>query len=139
MSINVAHAVQSGNMAAEVANAIEAINLPEVQEIIKELAKYNLAVCVPHMHKSEQSFSVLPAGIVQVENNCHVTWVEKDHLSTDEGAIPVAWRWESDEQGMAGVGSVAACNHCLGPPCNPISPRNNVFSPMSCYENLMSK
>jgi hypothetical protein len=86
------------DMAPEVRQAIEAVNLPEVQDLIRQLAKYNLAVCVPHMHTRQQGFAALPADTVQVEQNCQVRW---ERATTDANrltpnAVAVGWRWVDD-------------------------------------------
>jgi hypothetical protein len=78
--------------------AQEAIHTPEVQQIIKELSKYNLAVTMPHMHVTGD-FQEIPADIVQVE-------VKSDFLPVAEvealGTLPVTWRWHEDRVIVAG-------------------------------------
>jgi hypothetical protein len=83
------------SFASEVRRAIDAVNLPEVQAIIKELAVYGLGVYAPHMHTREQAFAVLPDDMIQVEREQIVTWERRDHDVADQG-IPVAWRWEGE-------------------------------------------
>ncbi len=94
MSVQSAILVQGMTVAPEVRQALEAIELPEVRKMIKELAKYNLGVCVPHIHRPEVDFDTLPDDTVQVETNCRVDWVRRSELDTN--SIPVAWRWASD-------------------------------------------
>jgi len=69
--------------------AQQAINLPEVQEMIQRLGEYNLAVFMPHMHLTGD-FQDQPADIVQVE-------VKSEFHSAREvvamGVLPVSWRW----------------------------------------------
>lgn len=78
--------------------AQRAIETPEVQRIIKELAKYNLAVCMPHMHVTGD-FQELPPDIVQVE-------VKSEFLPVAQveelGTLPVTWRWHEDRVIVAG-------------------------------------
>lgn len=80
--------------------AQNAIETPEVQEIIEQLAKYNLGVCMPHMHVSGD-FQVQPATIVQVE-------AKSEFLSAEQvaelGTLPVSWRWHE--------GQVIVCGSC---------------------------
>ena len=93
MSIQTTNTVANMKMAPEIVSALEAVNLPEVQALIKELSNYNLAVCVPHMHRPDIDFDVLPENTVQVEENCRVSWVLREELELMKGHVPVAWRW----------------------------------------------
>jgi hypothetical protein len=78
--------------------AQRAIQTPEVQQLIKELSKYNLAVCMPHMHVTGD-FQEQPPDIVQVE-------VESEFLTVEQveelGTLPVSWRWHEDRVIVAG-------------------------------------
>lgn len=78
-----------------------AVETEEVQDALKLLAKYNLGVCMPHMHRQRGEFIDLPSGTVGVEDRT-------DFMSTEEslgvGALPVAWRWRD--------GSVEATGSC---------------------------
>ncbi|MFE2117256.1 hypothetical protein ACFXAY_28175 [Streptomyces microflavus] len=79
-------------------DAQRAIQTPEVQNMIKELAKYNLAVSMPHMHTSGD-FQEQPSDIVQVE-------VKSDFLPAEQvealGTLPVSWRWHEDRVIVSG-------------------------------------
>ena len=88
----------------EIESAFDAIKTKEVQDIIKQLAKFNLGVCVPHMHSSSFDFAALPEDVVQVEEDCKVSWVPRGGLETSPGAISVAWRWHDD-----GIHAAAKC------------------------------
>jgi hypothetical protein len=47
--------------------AQESIDLPEVQEMLRKLSKYNLGISMPHMHSEETGdFQPLPNELVQV-------------------------------------------------------------------------
>lgn len=89
---------------AELRKAQEAINLPEVQDIIKRLATYNLGVCMPHIHDERAGgFKALPEDMVQVESDLRVTFVTRSKAERTT-AVPVAWQWSGD-----GVTSGAIC------------------------------
>lgn len=78
----------------ELQRAQEAIQLPEVQELMRKLADYNLAVCMPHMHNDDDGgFKVLPADMVQVERDLQVSF-EPRRDAESLRAIPVAWQWQ---------------------------------------------
>lgn len=83
-------------MAPEIRDAINAIEKPEVQAMIRELGNYGLGVYVPHMHTRELAFSNLPNELIQVEENQTIRWDRRaDRAPTDLG-IPVAWRWQGE-------------------------------------------
>ncbi len=76
----------------ELAIAQRAINLPEVQEIMRKLSAYNLGIYMPHMHDVKTgAFQVLPAGMTQVEDDLRVSFQSVDQ---PEGSFaPVGWFW----------------------------------------------
>ena len=94
----------STRMAPEIERAFASIELPEVKEIMKRLAEFNLGVCVPHMHRPDLDFASLPSDVVQVEENLRVRWVMRDTLTSLPNSVPVAWRWIDN-----GVTSAAEC------------------------------
>lgn len=105
-------AVSRSAMAPEIEAAIAAVSLPEVRDMIRRLSKYHLAVCVPHMHLSEQDFAVLPPGMLQVEKQCVVSWAARGETANASGMVPVAWRWEEN-----GVTANATCwGYCAKTP-----------------------
>jgi len=89
-----------------VATATKAVQDPKVQEMIKELSKYGLGVCMPHMHdpNSEEEFSPLPKGMVSYESNLQVSFVDASEVADQ---IPVAWAWNADSESVVVVGG---CN-----------------------------
>lgn len=91
----------------EMVIAQQAIQLPEVQAMIRELAKYNLGVNIPHSHDHEGNFLALPPGMAQVERDGKdVTFESVDSVSR---LNPVGWRWVD---GQDGVGAVQFCSCC---------------------------
>lgn len=91
----------------ELAIARAAIDLPEVQEIIRRLSAFHLGVYMPHSHDEETgAFQVLPAGVIQVEDDLQVSFQAADH---PEGSyVPVAWLWRDGEL-AAGAACTAIC------------------------------
>lgn len=104
MPVESANVVRDLRIVPEIHAALEAIQLPEVQDLMRQLAKFNLGVCVPHMHGADVDFEVLPAELVQVEENCEVRWVPRSELNDMVGHVPVAWRWADD-----GLVAMAQC------------------------------
>lgn len=90
-------------MPTRLRTAQEAIALPEVQEILKQLAKYNLGVCMPHIHTADEDFADLPNDLVQVEENLEITFKPRQSMDNSR-AVPVAWQWLDD-----GVTASAMC------------------------------
>ncbi len=80
---------------AELNRASEAIYLPRVQELVRELSEYNLGVCLPHMHSETGQFQRMPRELVAVESGLVIEFRSRDGVSTDPGsAMPVGWVWE---------------------------------------------
>jgi hypothetical protein len=102
-------------MISFVAQAQEAVQKPEVQALIRELAKYGLGAFMPHTHTPE-GFAPLPQDIVQLEGDLKVSFVPRndDRLV---GAAPVGWVW--DETGAR----VAAACFCTGAQHEPHWPK----------------
>lgn len=82
----------SGLVAAQ-----RAIELPEVQEMIRRLAAYGLGVCLPHMHDAAGNMLPLPEGVLQVEDDLHVSFVPAEQVkdTPDTAYVPVGWGWSA--------------------------------------------
>ncbi|MGJ0507012.1 MAG: hypothetical protein ACR652_07695 [Methylocystis sp.] len=80
------------NLPEELAIARRAIELPEIQEMMRKLATYNLGIYMPHMHDEKTgAFKVLPAGVTQVEDNLKISFQSEDPQG--RSYVPVAWLW----------------------------------------------
>jgi hypothetical protein len=86
--------------------AQKAIDTEEVQEIIKQLAKYNLGVCMPHMHTHNNGFVELPKDMIQVERQLVTSFVHSSEVD-DKTMIPVVWRYIDGV-----VVSASSCRFC---------------------------
>ena len=84
-------------------SAREAINLPEVQDIIRSLGKYGLGVCLPHAHdEATGAFTDMDDDLVQVEKAQQVSFQRADEVAANPNLVEVGWRWIGDEvTGMA--------------------------------------
>lgn len=89
----------------EIRRGLESIESPEVQEIIKRLSQYGLAVALPHLHGKNGNFLPLSNNQVAFESSLRVSFVQKDSPAL-KSAIPVMWRWND------GVEAVASCAFC---------------------------
>ncbi|WP_138429803.1 hypothetical protein [Fodinibius saliphilus] len=85
------------NLPHKLQKAQEAINRPEVQEMLKKLSEYNLGVFMPHMHDDETGgFKLLPENMIQIEENQEVKFMERKKAD-DIKFVPVGWIWQSNE------------------------------------------
>ena len=89
----------------ELMTAQEAINLPEIQEMLRRLSEYNLGICMPHMHDEQTGvFQPLPKELVQVEDGLEVSFRSAEEIRNQRNRyIPVAWSWRDGalaEEGM---------------------------------------
>ncbi len=73
-----------------------AMNLPEVQGMLKRLGDFNLGIYMPHMHTEEEDFKALPDDMVQVEENLQVSFRTRNYAKHNVNAVPVAWTWRSN-------------------------------------------
>ena len=94
----------------EIKAAMDAIHNPEVQEMAKKLAKYGLAVAVPHLHDERGAFLPLPKDIVAFEAGLKVSFLSRDSDSVKNG-IPVMWRYDEE------LKTVSLCASCSGQCC----------------------
>lgn len=85
--------------------AMDAVNLPEVQEMIRKLSAYGLAVAAPHFHGNDGTFLPLPSDRIILERRLQMTFPNSDDPSL-EGSVPVMWRWNGELQ------TVASCAQC---------------------------
>ena len=94
----------------DIQRAIDAIHLPEVQDIIKQLSKHGLAVSVPHMHGDRGNFIPLPHGKVSFEDGLRVSFRDASDPAVQSG-MAVGWRWNNETE------TVARCDSCSGACC----------------------
>jgi hypothetical protein len=81
----------------ELRTAQEAIQLPEVQEMMRKLAVYNLGVFMPHMHDTSGRFQPSSEKFVQVEKGMRVSFAPTEEIVNDEDHyLPVGWVWNAD-------------------------------------------
>ncbi len=91
----------------QLAIARNAIQLPEVQEMMRKLSVYNLGVYMPHMHDEKTgAFQLLPEGMTQVEDDLKVSFQSVD--PSDRSFVPVAWVWQDGP--TPGATCKAICN-----------------------------
>ncbi len=87
--------------------AQEAIDFPEVQEMLRKLSMHGLGIFMPHMHDERTGeFQPLPAELTQVESGLAVSFQPTDEVAmrTDQ-FVPVGWVWRAGALAIA-----AACD-----------------------------
>lgn len=96
----------AANFPKALLSAQQAMNLPEVQEMLARLSEYNLGIFMPHGHDEQTGdFQTLPVDVVQVESGLEVSFQTTEQLaSRAERFLPVAWRWHAGALAVA-----AAC------------------------------
>jgi hypothetical protein len=94
----------SQGLPPQLRKAQDAINLPEVREMLQKLSAYNLGIFMPHRHDTDTGgFEVLPDDLVQVEAGLKVSFKPAADCANG-GFVPVGWVWHDD-----GVNATAMC------------------------------
>lgn len=101
----------NGEIHPDVQRAMKAISEPEVQEILQRLARFGLAIAVPHMPGDQGEFLPLPKDRVGFEAGLRVSFRDVNDPDVRKG-IPVMWRW--DEETCA----AAKCYECHDSTCH---------------------
>ena len=97
-----------GNLPEELQVAQNAINLPEVKEMLKKLSQHNLGIYMPHMHDEETgAFKPLPVGMTQVEAGLEVSFRPNDECQDqgDTSYLSVGWFLHPDMPAEVAVAS----------------------------------
>ena len=74
-----------------------AIHLPEVQEMLRRLAKFELGIFIPHMHDDQTGeFRPLPNHMMQVESGSEVSFQPAEKIARQaDRFLPVGWCWRA--------------------------------------------
>ena len=77
--------------------AQEAINLPEIEAMLRRLAEFELGIFMPHMHDEQSGdFQRLRDGLVQVESGLEVSFQPLQGISSQKDRfLPVGWVWRA--------------------------------------------
>lgn len=77
--------------------AQEAVQLPEVQEMLRRLSEYNLGVYMPHIHDERTGgFRPLADEVIQVESGLAVSFRPAEEISVQaDRFLPVGWLWRA--------------------------------------------
>ena len=83
-----------------------AMQLPEVQDMLRRLSAFQLGIFMPHQHDdSTGEFQPLPDEVIQVESGRAVSFESLEAIARrTESFLPIGWRWRAGESTVA-----AAC------------------------------
>lgn len=86
--------------------AQDAMQHPEVQEMLERLSKYKLGIFMPHMHDERTGeFQPLADDVMQVESGLQVSFKPTEEIANQSNRfLPVAWFWRAGAKSIA-----AAC------------------------------
>ncbi len=78
-------------------SAQAAVQLPEVQEMLRRLSGHGLGIYMPHMHDERTGdFLPLPDEVTQVEAGLEVSFHPAEEIADQaERFLPVAWLWRA--------------------------------------------
>lgn len=81
-----------------------AMQLPEVQDMLRKLSAFELGIFMPHQHdEATGEFLPLSADVTQVESGLAVSFERLDEIANQTASfLPVGWLWR------AGAPTVAA-------------------------------
>ncbi len=79
-------------------SAQAAVQLPEVQEMLRRLSSHGLGIFMPHMHDERTGeFLSLPDDVTQVEAGLEVSFQPSTEIANQaDRFLSVAWVWRHD-------------------------------------------
>ena len=74
-----------------------AIQLPEVQAMLRRLSEYKLGIFMPHRHDEQTGeFQPLPDDVMQVESGLEVSFQPTQEIANQaDRFLPVGWFWRA--------------------------------------------
>ena len=87
-----------------------AMQLPEVQDMLRRLSAYQLGIFMPHRHDdSTGEFQPLPDDVMQVESARTVSFERLEEIARrTESFLPVGWLWRVGTVTVAAACEMAA-------------------------------
>ena len=94
-----------GGLPQALRTAQDAIQLPEVQEMLRRLSAYRLGIFMPHMHDQQTGeFQLLPDEVTQVESGLVVSFLPTEEIvNQTDRFLPVGWFWRAGASTPAAV------------------------------------
>jgi len=87
-----------------------AMQLPEVQDMLRRLSAFRLGIFMPHQHDdSTGEFQPLPDEVMQVESGRAVSFERLEEIARrTESFLPVGWLWRAGASTVAAACEMAA-------------------------------
>jgi hypothetical protein len=105
MTTAITRQASTGGLPPSLRTAQEAIQLPDVREMLRRLSEYQLGVFMPHMHDDRTgAFNPLPDDVVQVESGLETTFRPTESIASQTGRfLPVGWVWRAGASAPSAV------------------------------------
>ena len=89
--------------------AQSAMELPEVQDMLRRLSAFQLGIFMPHRHDDRTGeFQPLPDEVTQLESGRAVSFERLEEIARrTESFLPVGWRWCDGAPTVAAVCEMA--------------------------------
>ena len=109
MSIANVSRVTARRMPPALKTAQAAMQLPEVQEMLRRLSEHRLGIFMPHQHDDNTGeFQPLPDEVTQLEQGRTVSFERLEEIARrTESFLPVGWRWHAGASTVAAVCEMA--------------------------------
>ena len=87
-----------------------AMQLPEVQDMLRRLSEFRLGIFMPHQHDDGTGeFQPLPDDVMQVESGLTVSFERLEEIARrTEAFLPVGWLWRAGAPTVAAACEMAA-------------------------------
>ena len=106
---------ETRSMHPDIQRALDSVMRPEVQDLIRRVSEYGLAVALPHMHGEGGDLRPLPAVKVIHESELRISFLDRD-APTVESVVPTMWRWDQELEGVrvcADCGDPGGAHPCI--------------------------
>lgn len=86
-------------------SAQAALNLPEVQNMLKNLSEFQLGIFMPHTHEEKTgAFKLSGDDVVQVESGSKASFKTASKIASQQDSfLPVEWLWRSGQSAPEAV------------------------------------
>ena len=86
-------------------SAQDALNLPEVQKMLRRLSEFQLGIFMPHTHEEKTgAFKLFGDDVVQVESGSKASFKTASKIASQQDSfLPVEWLWRSGQSAPEAV------------------------------------
>ncbi len=110
MTIAIVSSTRTSGLPSTLGAAQAAMQLPEVQDMLRRLSAFDLGIFMPHQHdEATGEFLPLDGDVMQVESGLAVSFERLDEIANRAASfLPIGWFWR------AGASTVAAACEMAG-------------------------